>query len=91
MDGVLINPGNYTISSDSATVNLSSSYLNTLANGNHSLTIVFTDGEASTVFTVKNASLSPKTGDSNNLMVWAAVLVLSGAAVLALIPRKKKQ
>jgi len=91
VDGVLINPGNYTISSDSATVNLSSGYLNTLANGNHSLTVVFTDGEASTVFTVKNASLSPKTGDANNLMVWAAVLILSGAAVLALVPRKKKQ
>ena len=33
---------------------------------------------------------SPKTGDESNVALWAAVLVLSGGAVVALIPRKKK-
>ncbi len=33
---------------------------------------------------------SPKTGDESNVALWAAVLVLSGGAVIALIPRKKK-
>ena len=32
---------------------------------------------------------SPKTGDESNVALWAAVLVLSGGAVIALIPRKK--
>ena len=33
---------------------------------------------------------SPKTGDESNVALWAAVLVLSGGAVVALVPRKKK-
>ena len=33
---------------------------------------------------------SPKTGDSANVGLWAAVLVVSGAAVVALIPKKKR-
>ena len=33
---------------------------------------------------------SPKTGDDSNVALWAAVLVLSGGAVVALIPKKKK-
>ena len=33
---------------------------------------------------------SPKTGDNSNVALWAAVLVLSGGAVVALIPKKKK-
>ena len=33
---------------------------------------------------------SPKTGDESNIALWAAVLVLSGGAVVALVPKKKK-
>ena len=33
---------------------------------------------------------SPKTGDESNVALWAAVLVLSGGAVVALVPKKKK-
>ena len=33
---------------------------------------------------------SPKTGDESNVALWAAVLLLSGGAVVALIPKKKK-
>ena len=33
---------------------------------------------------------SPKTGDNSNVALWAAVLVLSGGAVVALIPKKRK-
>ena len=34
---------------------------------------------------------SPKTGDNNHVALWVGLLVLSGAAVVALIPKKKKQ
>ena len=37
------------------------------------------------------AVFSPKTGEDNNLVLWLAVMVLSGSAVVALIPKKKKQ
>ena len=33
---------------------------------------------------------SPKTGDNSNVALWAAVAALSGGAVVALIPKKKK-
>lgn len=36
------------------------------------------------------SSKSPKTGDESNIALWASVLVLSGGAVVALIPKKKK-
>ena len=36
------------------------------------------------------SSKSPKTGDESNVALWASVLVLSGGAVVALIPKKKK-
>nr|MCR5089050.1 sortase B protein-sorting domain-containing protein [Oscillospiraceae bacterium] len=49
---------------------------------------------ASTQFNVLAAGStsvkSPKTGDNANIGLWAAVLVVSGAAVVALIPKKKK-
>ena len=37
------------------------------------------------------SSKSPKTGDESNVALWASVLVLSGGAVIALIPKKKSR
>ena len=95
VDGRLIPAGNYSVIKNTAegttTVGLYPGYLATLAYGKHSIDIVFTDGFASAEFSVLNASASPKTGDTNNLALWAGVLVLSGAVVVALIPKKRKQ
>ena len=55
------------------------------------MTILFKDGEATAQFDVHIGSASPKTGDESNLVLWAAVMLLSGSAVVALVPRKKKQ
>ena len=95
VDGKLISAGNYLVTKDTANgttnVGLYPGYLATLAQGKHTISVVFTDGEATATFNVLGASSSPKTGDNNNMVLWAAVLVLSGAAVVALIPKKKKQ
>ncbi len=56
VDGKLIDIKNYTAKSGSTIVTLSKDYLATLPVGNHSLTVVFNDGECSTNFTVKAAS-----------------------------------
>ncbi len=37
------------------------------------------------------SSKSPKTGDESNVALWASVLVLSGGAVIALVPKKKSR
>ena len=72
-------------------VTINAGYLNTLAKGNYPVTLLFKDGEATAQFDVHYGSASPKTGDENNLVLWLAVMLLSGSAVVALIPRKKKQ
>ena len=95
VDGKMINAGNYLVTKDAANgltnVGLYPGYLATLAQGKHTISVVFSDGEATATFSVLGASASPKTGDNNNIVLWAAILALSGAAVVALIPKKKKQ
>ena len=95
VDGKLISAGNYAVTKDKTNgvtnVGLYPGYLASLAQGKHTISVVFTDGEATATFNVLGASSSPKTGDNNNMMLWVSVLVLSGAAVVALIPKKKKQ
>jgi len=72
-------------------VTINSGYLNTLAKGNYPVTLLFKDGEATAQFDVHYGSASPKTGDESNIVLWVAVMMLSGAAVVALMPKKKKQ
>ena len=55
VDGVQIGAENYEAKSGSTIVTLKSSYLNTLAEGAHSLEILWTDGSASTAFTIQQS------------------------------------
>lgn len=73
---------NYTVESGSTIVTLNVAYLETLTEGTHTLTLVYTDGEVSTEFTVApqmvagtieentDTSASPQTGDSSNVAIW---------------------
>ncbi len=54
IDDIIINKNNYTIISGSTIVTLKSSYLKTLLEGTHKITLVYKDGEVSTQFTIKN-------------------------------------
>ena len=60
VDGVLVDPKNYTAVSGSTIVTFMKEYLATLSNGIHKLTVVYTDGECSTNFTVKEAAKPQK-------------------------------
>ncbi len=53
VDGNVIDAKNYTVTEGSTIINLKQDYLSSLPNGNHELTIVFDDGEASTSFEIK--------------------------------------
>ena len=65
VDGKLLIAGkDYTAKSGSTIVTLSKDYLATLPVGNHSLTVVFNDGECSTDFTVKAAGDNTNPGDN---------------------------
>lgn len=85
----------YTLSSDGKTITLKAAFLNTLkADTTYTLTVNGNAGTAKTTFKILStatAATSPKTGDESNILVWIAVLTLSGAAAVALVPKKKKQ
>ena len=55
VDGVQIGTENYEAESGSTVVTLKSSYLDTLTAGTHSLEILWTDGSASTAFTIQTS------------------------------------
>ena len=90
VDGILVDAKNYTVKEGSTIVTLKADYLNTLTAGSHTLEIVWTDGSASTTFTVKVDS--PQTGDNSGIALWIALLFVSAAGVLstAVLGKKRK-
>ena len=114
IDGTLIDAKNYTAVSGSTVITLKADYLKTLSVGTHKLTVVYTDGECSTNFEVKQAAseqtkptegdksdtttptggkdtTSPQTGDNSNMLLWVALLFVSGAGVLGTTVYSKKK
>ena len=110
VDGTLIDAKNYTAVSGSTVITLKTDYLKTLSVGTHKLTVVYTDGECSTNFEVKQTTqtegdkpdtttptgnkdtTSPQTGDTSNMLLWFALLFVSGAGVIgATVYSKKKR
>ena len=98
VDGVEVAAENYTAVSGSTVVTLNAAYLETLAEGTHTLTLVYTDGEVATEFTIApqaantNAMNSPQTGDNSNTVMWIVVAVVAAGAMAGtvLFARKKK-
>ena len=81
VDGIIVDTKNYTVSEGSTVVTLKEDYLNTLAAGKHTFEIVWTDGLASTTFTVvkdnnnsvqvtgnKNESITVKQDNKNSIV-----------------------
>ena len=69
VDGNLVDVKNYTVKEGSTIVTLKADYLNTLSVGNHTFEIIWTDGTATTRFTVSKSdsgSAEPKDNDGNN-------------------------
>lgn len=121
VDGVQIGKDNYDVKSGSTIVTLKSSYLNTLTAGTHNLEMLWTDGSASTTFTIQasvnqnpdnknqetatasntqpatqtntkqTTDKSPKTGDYNNPLVWAAWLFVSEIIIAGTVYYRKKK
>ena len=88
VDGVALGAGDYIISG--GTVKLQGTYTVKLAQGSHTLRIVYSDGSAvSTTFTLKGTT-APKTGDAG-IAVYAVMALggCTGAAALAF--RRKRE
>ncbi len=92
VDGTLVDTKNYTVKEGSTIVTLKTDYLNILSVGTHTFEILWTDGTASTTFTIKADTSDdgnnnrmddvPKTGDDTPV-AWLFILsILSGAGFI---------
>ena len=98
IDDQVVDEKNYVKEEGSTIIKLKADYLSTLSAGNHTISINSTSGSATTAFTIEKAATTssnvepPKTGDNNNLLLWATMLCISGFAILGtrIYSKKKK-
>ena len=95
LDGKTLDAANYTVKEGSTIVTLKADYVGALSAGEHTIGIVSTSGTATTTFTVKaktvvdentnpaqtveNDTESPRTGDNSHMVLWIALLFVSGS------------
>lgn len=102
IDGSPIADSHFTVSAGSLNVSLKASYLETLAEGKHTLTVVFGDATSSeATFTVapKGSKIKPDGnggGGGNTAIIWiivvgVVILAAIAAAVILMRRRDKKQ
>lgn len=94
-----LTPKMGTVQQGSTRITLFSSYLDTLSAGVHTLNLIYDDGIATALFMVLDlnsndqndgAPGAPNTGDSENLPLFAAVMLTSCAAGLIIYAKRKK-
>lgn len=91
IDGKVIDAKYYSAKAGSTIIALNASYLETLATGEHTITVVYSDGEAEGTFKVNAKSVTPATGDDSNIMLWGGAMVISLAALVVLLAESKKR
>ena len=87
VDGVTIDAANYSVEGNE--VYLKAVYLQTLASGKHTLTVLSGEGDMTAAFTVGGEVSAPKTADAGALAYLG--LALSSYVGTALVTRRKKE
>ncbi len=94
VDGVTVDPVNYTVTEGSTIITFKPEYLKSLSAGNHSFELVWTDGTAATNFTVaenaNQSAKSPKTGEDFSMALCTALLMVSCVGLAGMFVRRKK-
>ena len=97
LDGQLLTKDvDYTVTKSSTIVTLLPATLEKLSVGEHTVTVLFDNGEVGTDLTVKAANsgnpTSPQTGDNSHMGLWIAIMILSlcGFAAALFIGKKKR-
>ena len=86
----------YTVTKSSTIVTLLPATLEKLSVGEHTVTVLFDNGEVGTDLTVKAANsgnpTSPQTGDNSHMGLWIAIMILAlcGLAATLFIGKKKR-
>lgn len=95
IDGKKVNSAYYTVADGSTVITMKSTLMQNLALGKHTVTIQFTDGEATGSFLITAAAddSNPKTGDEFSLHIWTALLFISLTGIIgtAFACRKKSR
>ena len=94
VDGVTVDPVNYTVTEGSTIITFKPEYLKSLSAGNHSFELVWTDGTAATNFTVAEntdqSAKSPKTGEDFSMALCTALLMVSCAGLAGIFAKRKR-
>lgn len=90
VNGKTIGAGNYIAEENGGTeIYLKAAYLQTLAPGKYTMTVMTESGEVTTEFTVGGVMTAPKTADAGALMYLA--MALSSYTGTALVARKRRK
>lgn len=96
--GALKKDTDYTAAPGSTVITIKPEVLGKLNTGSHIITVTFDDGDVITGLTVKAGSAGgagygggPDTGDPGEPMLWAALLILSGLGLSALVVQKVRK
>ena len=94
VDGVTVDPVNYTVTEGSTIITFKPEYLKSLSAGNHSFELIWTDGTAATNFTVAEntdqSAKSPKTGEDFSMALCTALLMVSCAGLAGIFAKRKR-
>ena len=91
VDAVLLDSSNYTAKSGSTIITLNKDYVDSLSEGEHTLKVVFNDGEASTTFVVAKVSSNPQTGDNIIFYILSSIISVLTFVITGTYLYKRKQ
>ena len=94
VDGVTVDPVNYTVTEGSTIITFKPEYLKSLSAGNHSFELIWTDGTAATNFTVAEntdqSAKSPKTGEDFSMALCTVLLMVSCTGLAGIFAKRKR-
>lgn len=91
VDGNPVSEESYAVKSGSTVVALKESYLKTLSVGKHSITVLYSDGEASAEFEIRTETAFLPLGDSRGICLFAALMLISAAVFMKIKPAGLKK
>ena len=90
----LYDANDYFLSNDRKSITLSPDFLNARQTGTYTISAQTKDGYTIKtnfyILSTAQASSSPRTGDESQIGLWAAFLLLSGAAIVVMVPKLRK-
>ena len=91
VDGEEVAEKYYEAKTASTVITLKKSFLEKLSTGAHTITVIYTDGDASGIFKILAQTETPATGAASNIMLYDTMLTMSLAAMIILLVQKKRK